>query len=192
MNQPSKDTALALLHEWTLTDSLRKHAYAVEAACRWYARHYNEDEELWGITGLLHDFDYERHPDPTPETGHPFAGCKYLLENGYPQEMVTAILGHANYSGVPRESLLAKVLFGVDELSGLVMATTYVRPDRSLHTLESSSVKKKMKDKTFAKGVSRDDINNGVAALNLPLEEHISNVINALREVAPELGLAGA
>lgn len=160
-----------------------------------YARKFGEDELLWGITGLLHDFDYEKYPEWKLEgdvgSGHPFTGCNILREAGYPSQMIDAILGHAQYSGVPRTTQLAKTLFACDELSGLVTAATLVRPDRSVHKLEVSSVKKKMKDKAFARGVSRDDIHLGVAELGIPLDEHIDNVIQAIRLSADTLGLQG-
>lgn len=186
----TRDEALQLLCEYTTNDGLIKHALGVEAAMRWYARHFGEDEELWGITGLIHDFDYEQNPEPIPE-GHPFVGCKILEERGYPQIMIDAVLGHATYSGVPRETLLSKTLFAVDELTGLVVASVLVRPDRSLHTLTAKSVKKKMKDKAFAKGVNREDIQLGAQELGIELSEHITNVIEGMRVIADDLGLSG-
>lgn len=192
----SREGACALLFEYTAGDSLRKHAAAVEAAMRWYARYFQErgeagiDETLWAITGLLHDFDYERYPDLTTE-GHPIVGCKILKKLGYPQQMIDAILGHAHYTGVARESLLAKTLFACDELSGFVTASVFVRPDRSIHTLSVQSVKKRMKDKAFARGVSREDIVLGAQELSIDLDSHIANIISALKVSADELGLAG-
>lgn len=186
----ARDKSLALLQEYTKSESLLKHAMAVESAMVWYARHFNESILLWGATGLLHDFDYEQFPDPTPD-GHPFVGCGILRDLGYPEELIEAILGHAQYSGVPRVTALAKTLFACDELCGLVTASVLVRPDRSIHALEVSSVKKKMKDKAFARGVNRDDIHQGCAELALPLEEHIANVITAMRAEAEALGLDG-
>lgn len=186
----NREAALQLLHQFTVSDSLRKHAYAVEAAMRWYAEQHGADVELWGVTGLLHDFDYERYPEPGPE-GHPAVGSAILREHGYPEEMITAILGHAHYTGVARETLLAKTLFACDELCGLVTASVLVRPDRSIHELSVSSVRKKMKDKAFARGVNRDDIVLGASEIGVELEAHIGNVIEAMRAVAPELGLAG-
>ncbi|HYE95490.1 MAG TPA: HD domain-containing protein [Rubricoccaceae bacterium] len=182
---PAYADALALFHAWTQTESLRRHAYAVEAAMGWYAEHFGEDEETWRITGLLHDMDYERHP--TPEE-HPFVGVRELERLGYPEEIRTAILGHAQYSGVPRESVLAKTLFAVDELAGFVTAVAYVRPDR-LRGMEPRSVTKKLKDKTFAAAVSRDDIRQGADELGMPLDVHIANVIAALEREAARLGL---
>ena len=185
----SRDEAFALLSEYTQTESLLKHAQSVEAALRWYARAQGEDVDLWGITGLLHDFDYERYPtytlDGSQPEGHPFTGCRILCELGYPEAMTNAILGHATYSGVRRETALAKTLFACDELCGLVTASVLVRPDRSIHALEVKSVKKKMKDKAFARGVNREDIELGVTELGIDLDSHIGNVILALREVAP-------
>ncbi len=186
----TRDEALALLHEYTASESLRKHAYAVEGAMRWYAQHLGQDVELWGITGLLHDFDYERYPDPTP-AGHPYVGCQMLGDLGYPEEVRTAIMGHAKYTGVQRESQMAKMLFAVDELSGLITAACYVRPDRSVMTIEPSSVKKKMKDKAFARGVDREDITVGAQEIGIDLDTHIANVIQSMRERAELLGLAG-
>jgi putative nucleotidyltransferase with HDIG domain len=188
-SKPRADS-FQLLSEYTKGESLVKHALAVEAAMRWYAAKFSEDVELWGQTGLLHDFDYEKYPEAS-EQGHPFVGCEILKSLNYPNEMIDAILGHAKYSGVPRISMLSKTLFACDELAGLVTASTLVRPDRSIFNLEVKSVKKKMKDKAFAKGVDRDDIICGAKDLNIELEEHISNVIIAMREVADEIGLSG-
>ena len=191
----TRDEAFRLLCEYTASDSLRKHAMSVEAAMRWYAAHWGEDAELWGITGLLHDFDYERYPEysldgPEP-SGHPFEGCRILAGLGYPPEMIDAILGHAQYSGTPRESRLAKALFACDELAGLVTASVLVRPDKSIHQIEAKSVRKKMKDKAFAKGCNRDDIEQGAREIEVDLEAHIHNVISGMRAAAAELGLAG-
>lgn len=184
----TRDRAWTLLTEYTKGESLLKHALAVEAAVRGYARRFGEDEELWGITALLHDFDYERWPDLTQ---HPFRGAEILRAEGYPETLVRAILSHADYSGVPRESPLEKTLFACDEMSGFVMAAALVRPSRSVLDLEAPSVKKRMKDKAFAKNVKRDDLVAGAALLGLPLEEHITNVIQSLREQADALGLRG-
>jgi predicted hydrolase (HD superfamily) len=186
------DQALALLQEYTKTDSLLKHAYAVEAAMLWYAKHFGEtDLDTWAITGLLHDFDYEMFPDPE-SGGHPYKGDQILAQLEYPQEIRTAIMGHALFTGVPRETKLAKTLFAVDELTGLVVASVLVRPDKSLHTLEASSVIKKMKDKHFARGCNREEIKQGAADLGIEFSQHITNVITAMREIADLLGLAGA
>lgn len=191
----SRDDAFRLLSEYTTNESLIKHGLSVEAAMRWYAVHRGADVELWGITGLLHDFDYERFPtysmDGPEPTGHPFEGCRILASLGYPKIMTDAILGHATYSGVTRDTDLAKALFACDELCGLVTAAVLVRPDRSIHALEVASVKKKMKDKAFAKGVNRDDILVGAAELGVPLETHIAHVIEGMRAAAPALGLNG-
>jgi predicted hydrolase (HD superfamily) len=191
----SRDEALALLQEYTKSESLLKHAHAVEAAMLWYARHYGvgEDEALmWGMTGLLHDFDYEQWPKPVEPDGHPFKGNAILAEVGCPEEIRIAIMGHATYSGVPRESQMAKVLFAVDELTGLITASVLVRPDKSIHSLKLKSVKKKFKDKAFAKGCNREDIRQGAEELGVELDEHIQNVIAAMQEAADELGLAGS
>lgn len=184
--------ALALLHEYTKSESLIKHALSVEAAMRWYAENNKlsaEEIETWGITGLIHDFDYEKFPEPDPPNGHPFAGNKILTELGCAEEIKTAIMGHATYSGVPRDTLLAKTLFAVDELCGLITASTLVRPDKSISNLEASSVKKKMKDKAFARGCNRDDINLGAQEIGVELTQHIGNVILAMRGVSSQLGL---
>jgi putative nucleotidyltransferase with HDIG domain len=178
--------ALALLHEYTQSDSLRKHAYAVEAAMRAYAPRFDGDVELWGITGLLHDFDYERWPDP-PE--HTRQGAAILRERGYPEEVVQAILSHADWNDVPRDTPLRKTLFAVDELAGFITAVAYVRPSRRLAEVEVSSVKKKMKDKAFARAVRREDITDGAALLGVSVEEHIQTVIEALQGVSDDLGL---
>jgi predicted hydrolase (HD superfamily) len=166
---------------------------SVEAAMRAYARHYGEDEDRWGLAGLMHDFDYERFPNAAQakDRDHPFEGVRHLGTLGYPEDVLTAILGHGDYTGVPRESLMAKALFAVDELCGLITAAALVRPSRSVMDLEVSSVKKKMKDKAFARGVSREDVVNGAAALGVELDTHIAFVIGAMRASAPALGLAG-
>ena len=184
----SRDAAWALLTEWTQNESLRKHALAVEAAVRGYARKFGEDEHAWGIVALLHDFDYERYP---AAADHPFRGCEELQRRGYPEWMTRAILSHADYSGVTRDSLLEKTLFACDEMAGFVTAAALVRPSRSILDLEASSVVKRMKDKAFARAVSRDDLRSGAAGLGLPLEEHAGNVIAFMREQADVLGLRG-
>ena len=189
MSDPlSRDAAWALLTEWTKSESLRKHALAVEAAVRGYARKFGANEEEWGIVGLLHDFDYERYPTLD---NHPFRGCEELQRRGYPDWVMRAILSHAHYSGVPRESPLEKSLFACDEMAGFVTAASLVRPSKSVLDLEASSVIKRMKDKAFAKGVSRDDLRQGAEELGLPLDEHVTNVITFLRERADLLGLRG-
>ena len=184
----NRNDAWALLCEYTQTDGLRKHGIAVETVMRHFARNDGGDEETWGITGLLHDFDYERWP--TTE-GHPFEGNKILNERGYPDEITTAIMGHADYSGVPRDTAMAKTLFAVDELTGFVTAVALVRPNKSIFEVEPPSVRKKMKDKAFARQVNRDDIINGAQQLGVDLDELIAEVIEALQGNAAALGLAG-
>ncbi len=187
--------AHSLLLEFTKSESLIKHALAVEAAMGWYANHFSQtpaEIEKWRITGLIHDFDYELFPEPVEPNGHPFKGNAILAERGYPDDVRRAIMGHALYSNVPRDTLMAKTLFAVDELCGLITASVYVRPDRSIHTLEVSSVNKRLKDKTFAKGCNRDDIRLGAAELGIELPLHIGNVIEAMKGAAKELGLEGA
>ncbi len=184
----TRDAAWALLTEWTRSESLRKHALAVEASVRGYARLFREDEEAWGLVALLHDFDYERYQ--TPED-HPFRGCEELQRRGYPEWVTRAILSHADYSGVTRESRLEKTLYACDEMSGFVTAASLVRPSKSVLDLEPASVIKRMKDKAFARNVSRDDLRRGAEELNLPLEEHVGNVIRFMRERADALGLRG-
>ena len=184
----NRDSAWNLLCEFTQSDSLRKHMLAVEACMRAYARKFGEDEEKWGITGLLHDFDYEKYPTPQE---HPFVGNKILEQRGYSEEMRRAILSHAAYSGVKRESMMEKTLFACDELAGFITATALVKPGKSLAEVEAKSVRKKMKDKAFARSVNRDDITNGAADMGLDLEEHIAFCIEAMKAIAPELGLAG-
>jgi putative nucleotidyltransferase with HDIG domain len=184
--------ALALVREWTQSESLIAHMLAVESAMRAYARHYGEDQERWGLAGLLHDFDYERFPNAAQaaDAEHPAEGVRLLRARGVDEEICVAILGHASYTGVPRESLMARALFAVDELCGLVMATALVRPSKSLNDVEVASVKKKMKDKAFARGVDRADITNGAAALGVELDAHLAIVLGAMRSVGPSLGLA--
>ncbi|HZO86856.1 MAG TPA: HDIG domain-containing protein [Chthonomonadaceae bacterium] len=178
--------AWQLLTEWTQSESLRKHALAVEAAMRFYARKFGEDAELWGNTGLLHDFDYERNPEPPH---HPTVGMSLLREQGWPEPLIHAIGGHAQYLYIPRESLLDKTLFAVDELCGLITAVAYTRPSRSLAEVEVGSVLKKMRQSGFARGINREDILQGAQELGVPLEEHIANCIAAMQSIAPELGL---
>lgn len=181
--------AYALLTEHTKSESLRRHCLGVEAAMRAYAHHFGEDEELWGITGLLHDFDYEQHPTADE---HPLWGCRLLEQLGYPESMIHAIKGHAEYLDVPRESPLDRALFAVDELVGFLTAMAYVRPARNLVGLEPSSVRKKLKDKAFARAVSRDDITKGAAELGVELDEHIRVVAAAMQGIGRELGFAEA
>lgn len=190
---PERNDAWNLLCEYTQSDSLRKHALAVEACVRAYARKLAANEELWGLTGLLHDFDYERWPNAAhhPTEEHPYAGTLILRERGYPEEMIHAILGHANYSGVERVTPLDHALFACDELSGFLTACSLVKPSKSIRDVEPSSVKKKLKDKAFARGVSRDDVYKGAEELGVPLEDHISFCISAMQAVAADLGLDG-
>ncbi len=191
---PTREDAWNLLCEYTQSESLRKHMLAVEACVRAYARKYNADEELWSLTALLHDFDYERWPNAehAADREHPSEGAKILREHHYPEEMIRAILSHADYTGVKRESLLEHTLFACDELAGFLTACAYVRPSKSILDLEVSSVKKRMKDKAFARGVSREDVIKGAAELGVPLDEHIGFCIQALRENADALGLRGS
>jgi len=188
MESMNYESAWQLLCQYTKTESLRKHAIAVSAAMRHYARIFNQDEEYWAMTGLLHDFDYETYPD---EQNHPYRGNEILEKLGYPEEMRTAIMGHASYTGTKRESLLAKTLFAVDELSGFIMAVALVRPSKSILEVEPRSVQKKFKDKAFAAKVNREEIKQGIAELGVDETEHIQRVIDALKSVAAELGLAG-
>ena len=183
-----RETALALLHEYTKKPGLIKHALAVEAAVRAYARKHGEDEHGWGLVGLLHDFDYERWPS---QEDHPYRGVEILEQQGYPEWFRRAILSHADYSGVTRESNLEKTLFACDELSGFLTACALVTQGKSLHEVKIKSVRKKMKAKAFAASVNRDDITSGAQALGIELDEHIAFVLEAMRGIAPELGLAG-
>jgi putative nucleotidyltransferase with HDIG domain len=184
----TRDDAWCLLTEFTLSESLRKHALSVEVCLRAYARKFGEDEDLWGLVGLIHDFDYEKYPSAED---HPFKGSEILKDRGYPEHVRRAILSHANYSGVPRESMLEKTLFACDELAGFITASALVKPNKSLAEVEAKSIRKKMKDKAFARSVSRDDIINGAAEMGVDLDEHITFCIEAMRSVATELGLAG-
>lgn len=191
---PSRDDAWKLLCEYTQSESLRKHMLAVESCVRAYARKQGADEDLWGIAALLHDFDYERWPnnDHAADKEHPAEGAKILRERGYSEELVRAILSHAEYSGVPRQSPLERTLFACDEIAGFLTACAYVRPSKSILDLEVDSVKKRLKDKAFARGVSRDDVRKGAEELGIPLEEHIAFCIVAMRENADALGLRGS
>ncbi len=183
-----REQAWNILCEFTKSDSLRRHALAVEACVAAYARKFNEDEAKWRVTALLHDFDYEIHPE-APD--HPMKGEPMLAERGVDAEIRRAILSHANYSGVSRESLLEKTLFACDELAGFLTACSYVKPNRSIHEVEAKSVRKKLKDKAFARSVNRDDIINGAAGLNVDLDQHIEFCIEAMKQCAADLGLAG-
>jgi predicted hydrolase (HD superfamily) len=185
----NRDAAWQLLTEYTKSDSLLKHALGVEAALRGYARKFGEPELDWGLVGLLHDFDYERWP--TAED-HPFRGCEILEAQGYPEWLRRAILSHADYSGVPRDSRLEKTLFACDEMAGFVTAAALVRPSKSVLDLEAGSVIKRMKDKAFARAVKREDLRAGAELLGLPIDEHIANVIAFMRQQADALGLRGS
>jgi putative nucleotidyltransferase with HDIG domain len=184
-----RDQALAILHEFTKSESLRKHALAVEACVVAYAQKFGADEQKWSVTALLHDFDYEMHPD-APD--HPMKGEEILKDRGVDEEIRRAILSHANYSGVSRESLLEKALFACDELAGFLTAVSYVKPSKSISEVDVKSVRKKLKDKAFARTVSREDIDNGVRELGVDLEEHIDFCIRAMQARATQLGLAGS
>jgi putative nucleotidyltransferase with HDIG domain len=188
------ERALSILHEWVKSESLRKHCYAVADSMKHFAQLRNEDVDLWEAVGLLHDMDYEKHPnlERSATEGHPFVGVKWLRENGWSEEVCRAILSHADYSGVEPQTPMEKTLRAVDELSGFVVAVTLVRPSKSINDVELSSVKKKMKDKAFARAVNREEIVHGAEQLGMPLEEVITNVIAALKSDAARLGLAGA
>ena len=190
----TRDEALKLMQEHTQSPGLRQHMLAVEAALRAYATKLGEDPEAWGVVGLLHDFDYERYPNEahSPTEGHPSWGVRLLRERGLPEASCRAILGHASYTGVPRDTPLARTLFAVDELCGFLVACTLVRPSRSFGDLEVSSVKKKLKDKAFARGVNRDEVRQGAEELGVPLDDHVGFVIQALRPVEGTLGLGAA
>ena len=187
----NRDDALALMHEYTQSDALRKHMYAVAAAMRAYAQKLGEDETAWEIVGLLHDFDYERYPNDahSPTEEHPSFGVNLLRDRGIPEQMLEAIMGHASYTGVARTSQMAKTLFAVDELCGFLVACVLVRPSKSFEDLTVKSVKKKLKDKAFARGVNRDEVQQGAEELGVPFEEHVEFVIAALRPIETELGL---
>jgi putative nucleotidyltransferase with HDIG domain len=190
---PSRNDALALMHEYTASASLRAHMLSVEAAMRAYAERFGEDPERWGLAGLMHDFDYERFPNDAHSATeeHPSEGVRVLRARGYPEDVLQAILGHATYCGVARETTMAKALFAVDELTGLITASALVRPSKSVLDLDGRSVRKKMKDKGFARGVSREDVIQGAAELGVDLDDHIQFVIEAMRPVADSLGLRG-
>lgn len=195
MAQKTRDDAWALMTEHTSSESLRRHMLAVEAAMRAYALKFGQDEDLWGMAGLLHDFDYEQHPNPEAKADpneHPLFGTRILEEQGYPEEVIYAIKAHADYLELPRLSLMDKSLFAVDELTGLITAATLVRPDKNIAGLEAKSVRKRMKDKAFARGVNREDVVMGAEELGVELNDHIQFVIDAMKGIAPEIGLAGA
>jgi predicted hydrolase (HD superfamily) len=189
----TRPDAVSLMHEYTASDALRKHMYAVEVAMRAMAERQGEDPEAWGMVGLVHDFDYERFPNAAhaSQEEHPAEGVRILAAHGLPEPMQRAILGHASYTGVPRETPMAKALFAVDELCGFLVACALVRPSRSLHDLEVSSVRKKLKDKAFARGVNRDDVRQGAEELGIALPELVAIVIEALRPHEARLGLGG-
>ena len=184
----TRENAWQLLNDYTHNQNLVRHMLAVEAAMRAYARHFGEDEELWGIVGLLHDFDYEEHPTADE---HPYAGAAILRERDWPEEIVDAVLSHADYTGVPRDTLLKKALFAVDELTGLIVAVALVRPSKDIRDVRVKSVRKKWRDKAFAAGVNRQEIEEGAADLGIELPEHISIVLEAMKGIAEELGLTG-
>src|SRR5436309_13951698 len=188
-----RERALAILHEWVQSESLRRHCYAVADSMKHFAQQSGADADLWEAVGLLHDMDYERHPnqEQSPTEGHPFVGVAWLRENGWSEEVCRAILSHANYANVSRETLLEKTLYAVDELSGFVIAVARVRPSKSIHEVDVAAVKKKMKDKAFARAVNRDDIVRGAEELGMPLDDVIAEVINALNSDANRLGLQG-
>lgn len=185
---PTREQAWALLNEFTKNPNLIKHGLAVEAAMRAYARYFGEDEELWGLVGLIHDFDYEQNP--TAET-HVYAGMEILRQRGWPEEIIRAAASHASYTGIPRETRMARALFAVDELTGLIVAVALVRPSKSILDVTVESVKNKWKDKAFARGANRQEIEQGAAELGVPLDEHIAIVLHSMQEIADALGLRG-
>ena len=193
MPLPTRDEAYALLCEWVQSDSLRKHMLAVEASLRAYARHFGEDEELWGITGLLHDLDYDRFADMSDTVnGHPRTELRLFAEQGYPPELIHAVEAHATFLGVPRISRLDKALLACDELTGLIMAAVYVRPDRDIRNVQLSSIKKKWKDKAFTAAIDRKENMEFIEELGVPFDEHVQRVLTAMQGIAEELGVAGA
>jgi putative nucleotidyltransferase with HDIG domain len=192
MTLPTRDEAYVLLCEWVQSESLRRHMLAVEASLRAYARHFGEDEELWGITGLLHDLDYERFSDMEDRVnGHPRTELRLFRERGYPPELIHAVEAHATFLGVPRESLLDKALLACDELTGLIQAAAYVRPDRDLRNVEVKSIKKKWKDKAFTAAIDRHENMQFIEELGVPFDEHVQRVLTAMQGIAAELGVAG-
>ena len=193
MSHPSRADTLALMQSWTAGDSLRKHMLAVEAAMRFYAVKLGQHVESWGIAGLIHDFDYERYPNATlsADREHPAEGVRHLRVIGYSDEICDAVMGHAHHTGVPRTSLMAKALFASDELTGLITASTLVKPSKNIADVDVAGLRKKMKDKAFARGVNRDDVIRGAEALGVPLDEHIATVLEAMRGSADTLGLDG-
>jgi putative nucleotidyltransferase with HDIG domain len=192
MTLPTRDEAYVLLCEWVQSESLRRHMLAVEASLRAYARHFGEDEELWGITGLLHDLDYERFSDMEDRVnGHPRTELRLFRERGYPPELIHAVEAHATFLGVPRESLLDKALLACDELTGLIQAAAYVRPDRDLRNVEVKSIKKKWKDKAFTAAIDRHENMQFIEELGVPFDEHVERVLTAMQGIAADLGVAG-
>lgn len=190
MPLPTRAEAYTLLCEWVQNESLRRHMLAVEAALRAYARHYGEDEELWGLTGLLHDLDYERHPNmDDAQDGHPRTELRLFRAQGYPPELIHAVEAHATFLGVPRESNLDKALLACDELTGLILATAYVRPDRDLRQVEVSSVKKKWKNRKFTEAIGRDENLHFIEELGVDFDEHLGRVLAAMQAIAPQLGV---
>ena len=192
MPTPTRDEAWSLVCEWIQSDSLRKHVLAVEAGVRAYARRFDGDEALWGVTALLHDLDFERYPDmDDPVDGHPRTALRYFREHDFPPELIQAVAGHAPYLGIPRTTRLDSTLWATDELTGLIMAVGYVRPSKDIRDVEISSVKKKWKDKLFAAAINRQDIEAGAAELGIDTWEHVGIVLEAMKGIAPELGLDG-
>ncbi len=192
MTLPSRTEALALLHEWVENENLRRHMLSVEAAMRAYARHYDEDEDLWGLTGLLHDLDYERFPDmDDKENGHPRSALRLFREENYDPALIHAVEAHALFLGVPCTSLLDKALLACDELTGLILACAYVRPDKALASVKLRSVRKKWRDKSFTAAIDREETMAHIEALGVPFEEHVQRVLSAMQDAAAELGLAG-
>jgi putative nucleotidyltransferase with HDIG domain len=187
---PTREQAYELMTQWTQSESLRKHMLSVETAVVAYAKKYSADENSWAVAALLHDFDYEKYPELS-RNGHPFVGVQYLREQGYDEAILEAILGHADFSGVPRESLMAKTLYACDEITGLITAAVYVRPDKNIANQTIESLKKKFKDKAFAKGVNRDDVRRGAEELGIELWEHVEFVLKAMQANAVVLGLDG-
>lgn len=186
MSWPTREEAMSLLREYTKNENLVKHALAVEAAMRHYARKFDGDVEKWGVVGLLHDFDYEKYPSLED---HPFKGAETLKSKNYPQEMVKAIMSHADHSGIPREKPMEKALYAVDELTGLIVAVALVRPSKKLSEVEVNSVMKKWKDNSFARGVNREDIEKGASDLGVELQEHVGNVLESMKKISDKLGL---
>ena len=191
---PTRDDALRLVHDWTASESLRKHMLSVECAMRAYATRFGEDVEVWGVAGLIHDFDYERYPNDAQaaDAEHPAEGVRYLRSLGWSDDICEAVLGHAHYTGVARTTRMAKALFAVDELTGLITACALVKPSKAVADVDVAGVRKKMKDKAFARGVNRDDIVQGAADLGVPLDEHIGMVLQAMQAAADALGLRGS